>query len=66
MALSGYFLYIAQKTIPIGTAYIVWTGIGGLGTLLIGILFFGDSASMLRLFSALLVIVGLVGIKVAS
>lgn len=66
MALSGYFLYIAQKVIPIGTAYVVWTGIGAIGTLLIGILFFGDSASLMRLGSALLVIVGVVGIKVAS
>ena len=66
MALSGYFLYVAQKSIPIGTAYVVWTGIGAVGTLLIGIFFFGDSASVLRLLSALLVIVGIVGIKIAS
>lgn len=39
MALSGYFLYLAQRTIPIGTAYVVWTGIGAVGTLLIGIFF---------------------------
>ena len=66
MALSGYFLYLAQKTIPVGTAYVVWTGIGAVGTLLIGILCFGDSSSMLRLFSALLIIVGVIGIKIAS
>ena len=66
MALSGYFLYLAQKVIPIGTAYVVWTGIGAVGTLVIGILFFGDSASLMRLGAALLVIVGVVGIKVAS
>ena len=66
MALSGYFLYLAQKAIPVGTAYVVWTGIGAVGTLLIGILCFGDSASMLRLFSGLLIIVGVIGIKVAS
>lgn len=66
MALSGYFLYLAQKVIPIGTAYVVWTGIGAVGTLVIGILFFGDSASLMRLGAALLVIVGVVGIKGAS
>ena len=44
MALSGYFLYIAQKSIPMGTAYAVWTGIGTVGTLLIGIIFFNDSS----------------------
>ncbi len=37
MALSGIFLYIAQKSIPIGTAYVIWTGVGAVGTLLIGI-----------------------------
>ena len=66
MALSGYFLYQAQKVIPIGTAYVVWTGVGAVGTLLIGILFFGDSASLMRLAAALLVIIGVVGIKIAS
>ncbi len=66
MALSGYFLYIAQKSIPIGTAYIAWTGIGGIGTVLIGIMFFNDSASFLRLFFLSLIIIGLVGIKLVS
>lgn len=44
MGLSGYFLYLAQKSIPIGTAYVIWTGIGAIGTVLLGILFFHDSA----------------------
>ena len=39
MGLSGYFLYLAQKSIPIGTAYVIWTGIGAIGTVLLGILF---------------------------
>mgnify|MGYP003168690355 FL=1 len=42
MGLSGYFLYLAQKSIPIGTAYVIWTGIGAIGTVLLGILFFHD------------------------
>ena len=66
MALSGYFLYLAQRTIPIGTAYVVWTGIGAVGTLLIGILVFGDSAGLWRILSALLVVCGIIGIKLAS
>ncbi|WP_439182842.1 DMT family transporter [Carboxylicivirga taeanensis] len=65
MAVSGTFLWLAQRTIPIGTAYAVWTGIGAVGTLLIGILFFGDSASIGRLLSALLIVVGIVGLKLA-
>lgn len=66
MALSGYFLYMAQKTIPIGTAYVVWTGIGSIGTLLIGIFFFHDSVGMMRILSAMLIIAGIVGLKLAS
>jgi len=65
MAASGFFLWIAQKTIPIGTAYAVWTGIGAVGTLIIGIVYFGDSAGLWRLISAFLIIVGIVGLKLA-
>ncbi len=66
MALSGYFLWFAQKTIPIGTAYAVWTGIGASGTFLIGILLFKDPYSMLRILSFLLIITGLIGLKISS
>lgn len=65
MALSGIFLYLAQKTIPMGTAYAVWTGIGTFGTLVIGIVFFGDSGSIWRLLSASFIIIGIIGIKLA-
>ena len=66
MAISGGLLWYAQKTIPIGTAYAVWTGIGAVGTLAVGILFFNDSASLLRLMAALLIVVGIIGLKVAN
>ncbi|MCF0206094.1 MAG: multidrug efflux SMR transporter [Bacteroidales bacterium] len=66
MALSGVFLYLAQKSIPISTAYIVWTGIGALGTLLIGIFFFGDSASFMRLLFAFMILAGVIGLEVIS
>lgn len=65
MSLSGVFLWLAQKEIPIGTAYAVWTGIGAVGTLLVGIIFFGDSASIWRMLSALLIIVGIIGLKIS-
>ena len=65
MALSGLFLWLAQKEIPIGTAYAVWTGIGAIGTLLIGIFYFGDSASIWRLISAFLIIIGIIGLKLS-
>jgi quaternary ammonium compound-resistance protein SugE len=63
MALSGIFLWFAQKEIPIGTAYAIWTGIGATGTLLIGVLFFKDPANAGRFFFASLIIVGIIGLK---
>ncbi|MDL2308337.1 multidrug efflux SMR transporter [Bacteroidales bacterium OttesenSCG-928-B11] len=63
MALSGFFLFLAQRSIPIGTAYAVWTGIGAVGTIAIGIIFFNDSMGFMRLFSASLIIIGIVGLK---
>jgi quaternary ammonium compound-resistance protein SugE len=65
MAGSGVFLYLAQKTIPIGTAYAVWTGIGAVGTFTLGILFFKDPASLIRVASAGLVVIGLIGLKLS-
>lgn len=64
MSLSGTFLWFAQKTIPIGTAYAVWTGIGAVGTLIVGILYFNDSASIGRMLAALLIVIGIIGLKV--
>ncbi|MBQ9639441.1 MAG: multidrug efflux SMR transporter [Bacteroidales bacterium] len=66
MALSGIFLYLAQRTMPISTAYIIWTGIGAIGTFLIGIFCFGDSASVLRMLFALLILVGIIGIELTG
>jgi len=66
MAASGVLLLIAQKTIPIGTAYAIWTGIGAVGTFLIGIMYFGDSANLLRFLFVGLIVVGIVGLKLAS
>lgn len=65
MAISGAFLFLAQRVIPMGTAYAVWTGIGAVGTLAMGIALFGDATSMLRLASAGLIIAGVVGLKFA-
>ena len=65
MLCSGIFLWMAQKSIPMGTAYAVWTGIGAVGTLVAGILFFGDSISIVRMLSASLIIAGVIGLKFA-
>ncbi len=66
MLVSFYLLAQAMKALPVGTAYAVWVGIGALGTVLLGILIYGDSASPLRLVSLALVLVGLVGLKLAG
>lgn len=66
IALSGLFLYFAQRDIPIGTAYAVWTAIGSAGTFFIGVLFFGDPSSMLRYLGVALIILGVITLKVAS
>ncbi len=63
MILSGVFLYFAQKTIPIGTAYAVWTGIGAAGTFLAGVLLFQDAFSVARGLGVLLIIAGVVILK---
>lgn len=65
MAVSGVLLLVAQREIPMGTAYAVWTGIGAVGALATGIALFGDSASAVRLASAGLIIAGIIGLKLA-
>ena len=65
MAASGTFLWLAQREIPMGTAYAIWTGIGAVGTLLTGILMFGEPAGLLRLGSAALIVAGIAGLKLA-
>ena len=65
MALSGVFLYFAQKQIPVGTAYAVWTGIGAVCTFAIGVIYFNDALNMMRALGALFIIFGVVLMKLA-
>ncbi len=65
MGISGTLLWMAQKQIPIGTSYAIWTGIGAAGTFLVGVQFFGDSASLGRYFGVLLIVSGVIMLKVA-
>ncbi|NDH60167.1 MAG: QacE family quaternary ammonium compound efflux SMR transporter [Alphaproteobacteria bacterium] len=65
MAISGALLLLAQRDIPMGTAYAVWTGIGAVGAFTVGVLAFGDSASTMRLISIALIVAGIVGLKLA-
>ena len=66
MIASVVFLAIAMRTIPVGTAYAVWTGIGATGTVLLGILLFGEPASAARLACIGLIVAGIVGLKAVS
>jgi quaternary ammonium compound-resistance protein SugE len=66
MALSLAFLGLALKTLPVGTAYAVWTGIGAFGTALLGIYLFGEPATALRLACIGLIVAGIVGLKLAT
>jgi len=59
-------LWPAQRDIPIGTAYAVWTGIGAVGTFWVGITLYGDSAGALRLASVELIVAGIIGLKLAQ
>lgn len=63
---SFYFLNKAAQTIPVGTAYAVWTGIGAFGTILIGILFYNEPSSLLRLFFLTMLIGSIIGLKLVS
>lgn len=63
---SGVFLLLAQRTIPMGTAYAVWTGIGAVGAFALGILLFKEPAETMRFVCVGLIIAGIVGLKLTS
>lgn len=66
MAGSFWLLAIAMRTIPLGTAYPIWTGIGAVGAFLVGIILLGEAMTPLRLVAAVLLVSGLVLMKIAS
>ena len=66
MAVSFILLSIALKTLPVGTAYAVWTGIGAVGTAALGIYLFGEPATAARLASIGLIVAGIVGLKLVT
>jgi len=66
MAVSLGLLGVAMRTLPIGTAYAVWVGVGAVGTALLGIALFGEPANAGRLLSLGLIVAGIVGLKLAS
>ncbi|HWW49760.1 MAG TPA: quaternary ammonium compound efflux SMR transporter SugE [Xanthobacteraceae bacterium] len=66
MVISVVLLGVALKTLPVGTAYAVWTGIGAVGTAILGIILFGDPATAARLSCIGLIVAGIVGLKLVS
>lgn len=66
MGSSGVLLWLAQRHIPIGTAYAVWTGIGAAGTFLVGVLYYGDPMSIGRVAGVILIVGGVVTLKLAQ
>ena len=65
-ALSFYLLSVSMKSLPVGTAYAVWTGIGAAGTVVLGIAFLEEPSDLLRLVSISLIVVGIVGLRISS
>lgn len=66
MLLSVGLLGIAMKTLPVGTAYAVWVGVGAVGTALLGMLLLGEAVSVARLASLALIVAGIVGLKLSA
>ncbi|NOU90432.1 hypothetical protein GC102_32535 [Paenibacillus sp. LMG 31460] len=66
MIVSFYFLAVATKTLPIGTAYAAWTGIGAVGAIIIGTLFLDEPISLTRILFMILILVGVLGLKFTS
>lgn len=66
MTISVGLLGLAMKSLPVGTAYAVWVGVGAVGTAILGMVLFGDSASTGRLVSLGLIVAGIIGLKLAT
>ncbi|AIR89851.1 quaternary ammonium compound efflux SMR transporter SugE [Pseudomonas cremoricolorata] len=66
MVISIGLLGMAVKELPLGTAYAVWTGVGAVGTVIAGIILFGESMAVIRLVSVALIVAGLIGLKVSA
>ncbi len=66
MVVSVVLLALAVRTLPIGTAYAVWTGIGAAGTVILGIVLFGEPATLLRLLFVAMIVAGIAGLKLVT
>lgn len=66
MIASFYFLSLALRSLPLGTAYAIWTGIGAIGTVILGILLFKEPADTMRLICIGIILIGIIGLKISS
>ena len=66
MAASVGLLAVAMKSLPLGTAYTVWTGIGAVGAFVVGVLFFGEMVSFTKILAAIFILCGLILMKISS
>jgi quaternary ammonium compound-resistance protein SugE len=66
MVVSVYFLALAQKTLPVGTSYAVWTGLGAVGTATLGMFLFDESRDVLRVLCIGLIVAGVLGLKLVT
>ena len=66
MVVSFYFLALAMRSLPLGTAYTIWTGIGAVGAFIVGVIVFHGQLTLMRVLAALLIVSGLVLMKVSS
>lgn len=66
MLISFYLLSLSLKTLPLGTAYAVWVGIGTIGTVIAGIILFGDSMNIIRIISIAFILLGIIGLKITT
>ena len=66
MVMSVWLLSVAMRSLPVGTAYSIWVGVGAAGTVILGIVLLGEPANAARLISVALIIIGIVGLKLAT
>ena len=66
MGISVYLLSVSLKTLPVGSAYAIWTGIGAVGTAILGMILFGESKELIRLGFIFLIITGIAGLRIFS
>lgn len=66
MIASFYFLSLALRNLPLGTAYAIWTGIGAIGTVILGIILFKEPADTMRLICIGIILIGIIGLKISS